>query len=101
MFTDKENFKRLLNVKKLNFEYLDNVTLIDWELIRFENNINDDMKDSWVCVEVWTDENNAIKILEQTDTETEEITKELTEEVLLHIYKLVNIELKKLNEIKS
>ena len=101
MFTDKENFKRLLNVKKLNFEYLDNVTLIDWELIRFENNINDDMKDSWICVEVWTDENNAIKILEQTDTETEEITKELTEEVLLHIYKLVNIELKKLNEIKS
>lgn len=101
MFTDKENFKRLLNVKKLNFEYLDNVTLIDWELIRFENDINDDMKDSWICVEVWTDENNAIKILEQTDTETEEITKELTEEVLLHIYKLVNIELKKLNEIKS
>ena len=101
MFTDKENFKRLLNVKKLNFEYLDNVTLIDWELIRFENNINDDMKNSWICVEVWTDENNAIKILEQTDTETEEITKELTEEVLLHIYKLVNIELKKLNEIKS
>ena len=101
MLTDKENFKRLLNVKKLNFEYLDNVTLIDWELIRFENDINDDMKDSWICVEVWTDENNAIKILEQTDTETEEITKELTEEVLLHIYKLVNIELKKLNEIKS
>ena len=101
MFTDKENFKRLLNVEKLNFEYLDNVTLIDWELIRFENDINDDMKDSWICVEVWTDENNAIKILEQTDTETEEITKELTEEVLLHIYKLVNIELKKLNEIKS
>lgn len=101
MFTDKENFKRLLNVKKLNFEDLDNVTLIDWELIRFENDINDDMKDSWICVEVWTDENNAIKILEQTETETEEITKELTEEVLLHIYKLVNIELKKLNEIKS
>ena len=101
MFTGKENFKRLLNVKKLSFEYLDNVTLIDWELIRFENDINDDMKDSWICVEVWTDENNAIKILEQTDTETEEITKELTEEVLLHIYKLVNIELKKLNEIKS
>ena len=101
MLTDKENFKRLLNVKKLNFEYLDNVTLIDWELVRFENDINDDMKDSWICVEVWTDENNAIKILEQTDTETEEITKELTEEVLLHIYKLVNIELKKLNGIKS
>ena len=101
MFTDKEKFKRLLNVKKISFEYLDNVTLIDWELIRFENDINDHMKDSWICVEVWTDENNAIKILEQTDTETEEITKELTEEVLLHIYKLVNIELKKLNEIKS
>lgn len=101
MFTDKENFKRLLNVKKLNFEYLDNVTLIDWELIRFENDINDDMKDSWICVEVWTDENNAIKILEQTDTETEEITKELTEDVLLHIYNLVNIELVELNEIKS
>lgn len=89
MFTKKENIKKLLNVSKLNFEQLDEDTLIDWEVVRFENNPTDDLKDSWVCIEVWKDENNSIKILEQTDFETEEITEELPQEIVNHIHKLV------------
>jgi len=88
MFTKKENYNELLKVKKINFDWLDGDTLIDWELIRFKNNDNID-DDSWVCLEVWKDENNTIKILEQDDTETEEISKELDKNILNHIHKLV------------
>ena len=89
MFTKKENVKKLLDVTKLNFEQLDEYTLIDWEVVRFENNPMDDLDNSWICIEVWKDENNAIKILEQTDFETEEITEELPQEIVNHIYDLV------------
>lgn len=89
MFTKKENFEKLLDVTKLNFEQLDENTLIDWEVVRFVNNPMDDLEDSWVCIEVWKDENNAIKILEQTDFETEEITEELPQKIVNHIYDLV------------
>ena len=89
MFTKKENVKKLLDVTKLNFEQLDEDTLIDWEVVRFENNPMDDLDNSWICIEVWKDENNAIKILEQTDFETEEITEELPQEIVNHIYDLV------------
>ena len=89
MFTKKENVKKLLDVTKLNFEQLDEDTLIDWEVVRFENNPMDDLDNSWICIEVWKDENNAVKILEQTDFETEEITEELPQEIVSHIYDLV------------
>lgn len=89
MFTKKENFKKLLDVIELNFEHLDENTLIDWEIASFTNNPMDDLEDSWVYIEVWKDENNAIKILEQTDFGTEEITEKLPKEIVNHIYGLV------------
>ncbi|EGQ3259642.1 TPA: hypothetical protein ACJI4Q_000250 [Staphylococcus pseudintermedius] len=100
MFTDVKNYNQLLKINKLNFEWLGGYpfnTLIDWEVLRFKNTNNID-GDSWVCVEDWIDDNNAIKIIEQNECDVQEITNLLNKDVLNHIYKLVEKHMYKLNK---
>ncbi|HGH5522046.1 TPA: hypothetical protein ACJI39_001409 [Staphylococcus pseudintermedius] len=100
MFTDVKNYNQLLKINKLNFEWLGGCpfdTLIDWEVLRFKNTNNID-DDSWVCVEVWIDGNNTIKIIEQDDCDAREITSLLDKNILNHIYKLVEKNMLKINK---
>lgn len=73
----------LLSIKKLHLSELDKNTLIDWELIKL-GEVDE------IALEVWLDDNNAIKILAQGDTIcAEEISRLLDRKVISHIERLV------------
>lgn len=97
MFTAEENYRKLLEIEKIElFTDSDNVTLSNSEILRF-NNTDNEMDDSWISIEVWTDENNEIKILESDDVDFQEISEELDKEIINHVYKLIENELLNFN----
>lgn len=77
------DYNKIMQLKEIKLEYLDKDTLINWSCLQLDD-------ENWLVIEVWLDENNAIKILEQSDDETIEISNIITEEQKQHIYKLVN-----------
>jgi hypothetical protein len=87
------DYNKILELKEIKLEELDKQTLINWNVLNLGK--DQDGLDNWICIEVWKDENDTIKILEQNDDDTEEITSKLTEEQKNHIYKLINVAMKK------
>lgn len=80
------DYNKLLNVEEINLNYLDKNTLIDFEVLELgkdKDNLN-----NWICVEVWLDEGNKVKILEHNEDDTIEIDDKLTREQRNHIHKL-------------
>lgn len=95
MFTAEKNYKKLLEIEKIElFTDSDKVTLSNSQVLRF-NNTDNEMDDSWISIEVWTDENNEIKILESDDNDYQEISEMLDKEIINHVYKLIENELLK------
>lgn len=90
------NYNKLLEVEKINLEPLDNVTLIDWNILDLGSDAEG--LENWICIEVFEDENNAVKILEQNEYETEEISERLSKEQKNHIYKLVKESMKSIGQ---
>lgn len=82
------DYNKIFELKEIALEELDKDTLINWNCLRLDD-------ENWLVIEVWLDENNEIKILEQSEDETMEISKIITEEQKQHIYKLVKKSLDK------
>lgn len=95
MFTKKENYSKLLQVQEIKPDTTFEDTITFWDVATFENS-TDELEDSYITIEVWTDENNSIKIIESDDTDHEEISDKLPKNVLNHLHKLVYAELNKL-----
>ncbi|EGQ1665038.1 hypothetical protein EEO29_02595 [Staphylococcus pseudintermedius] len=94
MFTNKKNYQKLLNVTDLNLIRTDKHTFADFEVVKFVNSKNSN-DDSWIYLEIWTDENE-IKICETDEIDMEEISSELSDDILNHINNLVNTKLEEL-----
>ncbi|HCA7418007.1 TPA: hypothetical protein K8037_000614 [Staphylococcus pseudintermedius] len=84
MFTNKKNYQKLLNVTDLNLIRTDKHTFADFEVVKFVNSKNSN-DDSWIYLEIWTDE-----------IDMEEISSELSDDILNHINNLVNTKLEEL-----
>lgn len=85
------DYNKIMQLKEVKLEELDKDTLINWDCLQLDD-------ENWLVIEVWLDENNAIKILEQSEDETIEISSIITEEQKEHIYKLVKITLDNQNQ---
>ena len=83
---NKFNYDELYDIESIEFEYLDNDTLINWEVLRLWEEVDNE---EWICIEVWLDEDNDIKILQQSEEDSEEISKYLSTDLLDHIHTLV------------
>lgn len=91
------DYNNVFDVEKVNLTVMDNVTLIDWELL--DLGYDEFNERNYLVIEVWLDEDNTIKILEQSDDDSIEISDKLTKEQKNHIYKLVKKELAKFVDI--
>ena len=85
------DYEKIFELKEIRLEELDKDTLINWNCLQLDD-------ENWLVIEVWLDENNEIKILEQSEDETIEISKIITEEQKKHIYKLVKESLDNQNQ---
>ena len=95
MFTTKENYSKLLQVQEIKADTTFEDTTTFWNVATFENS-TDELEDSYITIEVWSDENNSIKIIESDDTDYQEISDKLPKNILNHLHKLVYAELNKL-----
>ena len=86
------DYNKIFEIKEIKLEQLDKDTLINWNCLKLDN-------ENWLVIEVWLDENNAIKILEQSEDDCMEISGIITEEQKQHIYKLVKLTLDNQNKL--
>lgn len=91
------DYNNVFDVEKVNLTVMDNVTLIDWELL--DLGYDEFNERNYLVIEVWLDEDNTIKILEQSDDDSIEISDKLTKEQKNHIHELVKKELAKFVDI--
>lgn len=88
MFTKKENYNKLLEVKELGIVDNSFTGTISWFVKEFDNT-EDYFQNSVVFVEVWEDSDNAIKIQESSEEGTQFLNDKLPENVKEHLFKLV------------
>lgn len=88
MFTKKENYSKLLEVKELGRVDTSFTDTISWFVKEFYNT-DDYFQNSTVFIEVWEDKDNAIKIQESDENRTQFLNDKLPENVKEHLFKLV------------
>lgn len=87
------DYSSILLKEEINLGHLDNVTLIDWEFLELGY---DEDERYFLVIEVWLDEGNAIKVLQQSEGEySKEISDRLSKEELSHIHILVKKKIEK------
>ncbi|UXU70146.1 hypothetical protein [Mammaliicoccus sciuri] len=104
---NKENYNKILEVTELNYRKLDEHTLLFDDIVIGTELIDNEEKEIYLNIEVFTDENNALKICEIHEDDGEFISIEdvLSEEYYNHIKKLVeksiNNNIKELENIEE
>lgn len=85
-----KDYNKILKVTKLNYEQLDKDTLLFDNIVIGIEKTEDEVKEIYLNIELWTDENNALKIVEvYPDDNGSSIEDLLSEEYYNHIKKLV------------
>ncbi|WP_323705902.1 hypothetical protein P3U41_05730 [Mammaliicoccus sciuri] len=88
---NKENYNKILEVTELNYRELDEHTLLFDDIVIGKELIDNEEKEIYLNIEVFTDEKNVLKICEihEDDGELISIEDVLSEEYYNHIKKLV------------
>ena len=87
---NKENYNKILEVTELNYQYLDKNTLLFDNIVIGKTQHEDEEREIYLNIEVWTDEGNTLKIVEvYPDDSGESIEDVISEEYYNHIKKLV------------
>lgn len=85
-----KDYNKILKVTKLNYEQLDKDTLLFDNIVIGTENFEDEKRDIYLNIELWTDENNALKIVEvYPEDDGSSIEDMLSNELYNHIKKLV------------
>lgn len=95
MFNNMD-YKKILEIKEINFEFLDKNTLVSYDAAFLNNSGDSEDEQVWLVIEVWLDKNNTIKLMASDGEESYEIL-DLNEDYLNFITSKINEAINKIN----